>query len=586
MNINSVVPSIPDWDQTDDKDFPLNVTFGFHDATDGFYRVTHGAIAQEFGPMPDLMEYLWVGDLFVGEFYRGVYEAANKARPRNAGTHLWKVNAAWPSMMWELFDWYLHTNSGYYQMKEALRPIHVQYSIDDDGIQVVSTRPDALKGARVHAEIVSLQGAAESTADFTVDAAADATTPAGSLAGQFADNHAHFLALTLTTADGQMLDHDVRWVADDDVCWEMQMLAPATVAVTVQKTHVDGAETVDTVEIENTSNLPACDVRSEILCGPQGGEVLPSFWTDNALNLMPHEKRDVAVRYRTALLAGTEPHLIVEGFNVMPREINIADGKPVPLSIKLVACESAPPRNGNPAVKLAYVNAGTSGARYTSWPIPVAVDGEVVRYAHVDVSGSKETTQTVSFAGLPPGEHEVKAGFADFAATQGSVKMTAAALSFQFVPPPVRALASSERPDGEVAHLFDGNLLPASIGKTDELGGTYMAAPKNNAPIIWTDYGKPITATGLAFAQPVSTPPGANDVTTIKLWFLTTDPGSGPAIPSTMKNPNETIFVKARADSTLQVYPFWHRCTGRYVIMLLMGHGVSVGGSELRLISP
>ena len=34
MNINSVVQSIPDWDQTDDKNFPLNVTFGFHDAVD------------------------------------------------------------------------------------------------------------------------------------------------------------------------------------------------------------------------------------------------------------------------------------------------------------------------------------------------------------------------------------------------------------------------------------------------------------------------------------------------------------------------------------------------------------------------
>ncbi len=42
MNINSVVRSIPDWDQTDDKNFPLNVTFGFHDATAGYYRVTHG----------------------------------------------------------------------------------------------------------------------------------------------------------------------------------------------------------------------------------------------------------------------------------------------------------------------------------------------------------------------------------------------------------------------------------------------------------------------------------------------------------------------------------------------------------------
>jgi hypothetical protein len=27
-------------------------------------------------------------------------------------------------MMWELFDWYLHPNSGYYGMKEALKPIH------------------------------------------------------------------------------------------------------------------------------------------------------------------------------------------------------------------------------------------------------------------------------------------------------------------------------------------------------------------------------------------------------------------------------------------------------------------------------
>ena len=202
-----------------------------------------------------------------------------------------------------------------------------------------------------------------------------------------------------------MLDHDVRWVADDDVVWEMLALAPATVVGTVTDTHVDGTETVDTIGIENSSDVPACDVRSEILCGPQGGEVLPSFWTDNALTLMPHEKREVTVRYRTVLMGGAEPHLMVEGFNVMPREIIVANGKQVPLSIKLIACESAALRNGNPTVKLTYVNAGTSGLRYTSWPIPVAVDGQVVRYAHVDCSGSKETSQTVSFGGLVPGEH-------------------------------------------------------------------------------------------------------------------------------------------------------------------------------------
>ena len=586
MNINSVVQSISDWDQTDDKNFPLNVTFGFHDAVT-YYVPTHTAIAQQFGPMPDLMEYLWIGDLFHGEFYRGVYEAANKVRPRNSGTHLWKVNAAWPSMIWELFDWYLHTNSGYYGMKEALQPIHVQYSIDDSGVQVVSTELGALKGAKVHAEIVNLQGVTESKADFTVDVAADATTSAGSLADQFANGQPRFLALTLTTADGKVLDHDVRWVADDDVVWKLQALAPATVIGTVKHTQVDGAETVDTIGIENTSDVPACDVRSEILAGSQGGEVLPCFWTDNALTLLPHEKREVTVRYRTTRLVGAEPHLMIEGFNVMPREINIASGKVVPLAIKLVGCESAPARNGKPTVKLTYVNAGSSGPRYTSWPIPVAVNGQIVRYVHVDVSGSKQTSQTVSFADLATGEHEVKAGFPDLPATQGSVKITATLLPIQFVPPPVKTLASSETPGMEASHLFDGNLSPNSNGKAADLGGVYMAAPKDKARVIWTDYGQPVKANGLAFAQPPSSPPDVNHTTTVNLWFFATDPGGGPVIPDVKikRGPDEAITIQWHNDSLLRAYPFGQTRTGQFVVMQFVGHGASVGGSELRLIS-
>ena len=30
------------------------------------------------------------GDLYSSQCYRAIFEAANKARPRNAGTHLWK----------------------------------------------------------------------------------------------------------------------------------------------------------------------------------------------------------------------------------------------------------------------------------------------------------------------------------------------------------------------------------------------------------------------------------------------------------------------------------------------------------------
>ncbi len=105
--------------------------------------------------------------------------------------------------------------------------------------------------------------------------------------------------------------------------------------------------------------------------------------------------------------------------------------------------------------------------------------------------------------------------------------------------------------------------------------------------MIWTDYGKPIKATGLAFAQPLSSPPDANHTTTINLWFFAADPGGGPVIPhvNTKRGPDETITIQWHNDSLLRAYPFVHPRAGQFVVMQLVGHGARVSGSELRLIA-
>ena len=52
-------------------------------------------------------KYLFMADLYTNTAYRAVYEAANKVRPRNSGTHIWKINAAWTNMVQQVFDWSL-----------------------------------------------------------------------------------------------------------------------------------------------------------------------------------------------------------------------------------------------------------------------------------------------------------------------------------------------------------------------------------------------------------------------------------------------------------------------------------------------
>ena len=112
-------------------------------------------------------------------------------------------------------------------------------------------------------------------------------------------------------------------------------LPPANVVATVTGERREAGEVVYDVSVTNASAVPAVDVWLEVLRGPQGMEVLPSFWDDNALTLLPGERRSLTVRFRPSLLGGASPHLMVEGFNVPPREIAVADGRQVGLGVRV-----------------------------------------------------------------------------------------------------------------------------------------------------------------------------------------------------------------------------------------------------------
>jgi exo-1,4-beta-D-glucosaminidase len=595
MPMNSVAKAIPDWNQPNDLDFPFNKTFGFHDGTDVFINVTHSEIGKNFGPMPDLAEYLWVADLYTGASYRAIYEAANKGRPYNAGTHLWKVNTAWPSMPYQLWDWYLRPNAGYYGMKAACKPLHIQHSLDDNALQLESTLsvPQKLK---VKAEIVSPTGATEFTKEFVVDALADATTPVGSLAEEFNDDKLHFLALTLTDTNGVVQDRDVRWVQKDQVWTTMQTLAPATVTATVTKQETKDAETSYSITVENTSSTPAANVWVEVLKGAQGQEVLPSFWSDNALTLMPHEKRDLSLSFRTALLEKTEPHLMVEGFNVIPKEIVATTGVSIPLSIKILSVTQAPDRHHLPTVAISCVNTGTSSDRYTSWPLAVKVDGQLDRFVHLNLKGTQPGQTTVSFTGLTPGDHKISVSVPNQEGeTSAMIHVGQPPKPLIFLPVPT-AINMPSLPSKDHYKRLRGDIFTGLWSSDLVATNAPAVAPSETKPqetktapapiMLWSDYGKSLPSRGVVFGRPWfnATPP-TNKLQQVNLWFYDKDPGASATPPTTP--PDETLKIAEPDGLRPTYYPFTHPHSGRFVIMGLVGREKGAFGSwAFRLVAP
>jgi len=394
--INSLAGPMPSFTSHEFNSPISDKELSYHDGTDHYYRATPEIIHADLGLPSSVAEYLLMCDLYTNTAYRAIYEAANKVRPRNAGTHLWKTNAAWPSMVQQVYDWFMCCNGGFYGMKAALKPIHIQTSIDDCGVQIASTLASEQKGMRVTAQVVSIQGKLEATKEFAADVPADATVSLGMLPELVTDGRLRFIALTLRDNNGAIVDHQVTWMQRDCKWHELLHLEPTRLALSVKSHTQDAHESTYQVVVENISSVPAVNAALSILAGDRGAEVLPCFWSDNSTNLLPGETRELTVTFRTELLNGKQPHLIVEGWNIQPTQISLVDGKPVDIGLHIVKVAKAS-QNGEGMVKVIAESSDQNPqtARLVSWPLVLHLNGKAVRTFRLAVPGQGQADAMV-----------------------------------------------------------------------------------------------------------------------------------------------------------------------------------------------
>jgi hypothetical protein len=164
------------------------------------------------------------------------------------------------------------------------------------------------------------------------------------------------------------------------------------------------------------SSVPAVDVFAELINAYQGMEILPSFWSDNALTLMPNERKQISVRVRKSSILKT-PHLIVEGLNVSVKEWDIAAKTAIQSpAIKVLDFEL---KIKNDRKVLAYraasnpsVNgvSGFAGERYNSFQIPVLVNGERLRYVIAGCRQGDTCEGLIDVNDLEQGTYRVEVG--------------------------------------------------------------------------------------------------------------------------------------------------------------------------------
>ncbi|KAM7191967.1 Glycoside hydrolase superfamily [Naviculisporaceae sp. PSN 640] len=302
--------------------------------------IENKGIWKRWGAPSSLEDYLTKVQITDYEGSRAMFEGFsamwNAKRPAT-GVIYWMLTGAFPSLHWNIWDYYMHPAGAYFGAKMGSRLEHVAYDYVKKDVYLINHSLDVEGPRSISLQVIDTSG--KVTYNNTVSTTTKANTSKSIASLTSALNSIKdvvFLRLILSDDKGKVLSRNVYWIAKsiDTLDWNnsdwfytplskyadytaLNKLATANVSVSVGKNSVDQTTSVT---LENLSSGPAFFV-SLNLVDSKGEDVVPLTWSDNYLTLFPKEKVTVAFQN----LGNTEPAAIqVEGKNVAKATVQLA----------------------------------------------------------------------------------------------------------------------------------------------------------------------------------------------------------------------------------------------------------------------
>ena len=259
-----------------------------------------------YGAAQDLDDFVKKAHAVDYDGTRAMFEAFRANLPGTTGIVQWMLNSAWPSIYWQLYDWYLVPTAGYYGTKKACEPVQLIYHIRDAKVYAVN---ETGADRTLSASFCLLDAASRPIASDNRTVTVRDREPLAVFDLSAWSGTERFLALTVRDAEGQV-------VTDNFYClparWNNYRWDRANWFVTPIESYADlrfvsllptadvhfeavRSETGYRVTVTNDSDVVAYQ-NILTLKDNAGDLIVPVFWSDNYFSLLPHETKVVDCR--------------------------------------------------------------------------------------------------------------------------------------------------------------------------------------------------------------------------------------------------------------------------------------------------
>lgn len=319
-------------------------------------QIYNDALWARYGAPTSLEDYLLKAQMMDYEATRAQFEAytsrwsTNLTRPAT-GLIYWMLNNAWPSLHWNLFDYYLHPGGSYFGTKASLLSLeHLIYDYQTHDIYLVnrhlssSSSSSSSSPRRISIDLINLDGSILANRTLTVSPQPNSAVKVTSIENMLKNSTSvSFLRLLLhsnshTHSPSQTpLSRNTYWLTPpsnpDVLAWEnstwyhtpLTSYANFSSLSTMQRADLAVHFSGKTVVLWNKSKVPAVFVRLNLV-DAEGADVLPVWWEGNYAVVWPGERVSVGVRWKGVGKRERDVRVEVSGRNVEGRSVRVGEG--------------------------------------------------------------------------------------------------------------------------------------------------------------------------------------------------------------------------------------------------------------------
>lgn len=294
--------------------WPINDVWAYHDLhhTTHFFQDFMAAV-NSYGEATSMEEFAKKSQMVTYDTWRAMIEAWNSRMWNNTtGLIMWMSHPAWPSMTWQTYTYDYETPGSYFGARKAQEPLHIQMNMPDNKVMIINSTRNAYKNMTVTVRYYTLDGKASYTKTEKYNVPANSTVDCfvPQLTGT---NHEYgFFRLELKDNKGKVVSLNDYWNDGGNIQTNgaLNQLNKPTLKLTKK-----GSKTSTLVyELQNTSRELAVAIKLNAKDIATGEIILPAYFSDGYINLLPGEKRTITLEL---------PENVSKSFNIVAEGYNL-----------------------------------------------------------------------------------------------------------------------------------------------------------------------------------------------------------------------------------------------------------------------